>query len=175
VLDATRLRTAMLAPLSARSTRISGKLIRTIVSIAIASAAFLTAAWFGATPPFEGRTADPYSERAVLNALPFDTPLPYDMSLVTAGRGEDLPYQLQWTSSLPPSEIAGQFREHLAGSPKWNLTQEPPTADEFVTTVARIGADGYMTHFASIAISHEADQTIVSFSFTPIPSALAPD
>jgi hypothetical protein len=165
----------MFAPAALSSAHISSKLIRLTMSIAVVGAAFLVAAWFGATPPFEGRATDPYSERAVLKALPFDAPLPYDMSLVTAGRGEDLPYQLQWTSSLPPAEIAGQFREHLAGSPKWNLTQELPTSDEFVTTVARIGADGYMTHFASIAISHEAGQTIVSFSFTPIPSALAPD
>ena len=107
--------------------------------------------------------------------MPFDAPLPYDKSLVIAGRGEDLPYQLQWTSSLPPADIAAQFREHLAGSPKWSLTQNPPATDEFITTLARIGADGYMTHFASFAISSEAEQTIISFSFTPIPSALAPD
>ena len=165
----------MFAPERLTSANVSGKLMRAMASAAIIAIAFLAAAWFGATPPFEGRATDPYSERSVLNALPFDAPLPYEMALVTAGRGEGLPYQLQWTSSLPAAEIAAQFREHLAGSPKWRLTQEPPTTDEFVTTVARIGADGYMTHFASIAISREAGQTIVSFNFTPIPTALAPD
>ncbi len=137
--------------------------------------AFLGAAWFGGTPPFEGRASDPYSERAVLKALPFDAPLPYTMSLVTAGRGEELAYQIQWTSNLPSAEIAAQFREHLVGSPKWSLTQIAPTTNEFVTTIARVGADGYMTHFARLEISHEAGQTIVSFDFTPIPTALAPD
>jgi hypothetical protein len=174
VLDATRLRTFRFAPAAITPAHVGSRLIRLTTSAAVVCAAFLGAAWFGATPPFEGRATDPYSERAVLKALPFDAPLPYDMSLVTAGRGEDLPYQLQWTSSLPAAEIAAQFREHLAGSPKWRLTQEPPTTDEFVTTVARMGADGYMTHFARIAISREAGQTIVSFNFTPIPTALAP-
>jgi hypothetical protein len=148
---------------------------RVLASGAVVALAFLTAAWLGTTPPFESRADDPYGEASVVRAMPFDSPMPYDVSLAAAGRGEDLPYHTQWTSSLPPEEIARQFNEHLAGSPRWRLTQHPPTTPIFATTLARLGSDGYMTHFARISVSTTESQTIVTFDFTPIPSSLAPD
>ena len=149
--------------------------VRLAASACVVIAAFLAAAWVGRTFPFESRLADPYGESSVVRAMPFDTPMPYDISLAAAGRGEDLPYHTQWTSALAPEEIAAQFHEHLAGSPRWVLTQAAPTTSEFTTTLARTGPDGYMTHFARISVEGDAGQTIVTFDFTPIPSSLAPE
>ena len=141
----------------------------------VLAAAFLASAWVGKAPPFEGRVPDPYSETAVLRAIPFDAPLPYDIAVVGAGRGDDLPYRAQWSSEEPAAVIAEQFHEHLAGSPKWLLTQEAPAGHEFTTTLARLDASGYMTHFARITIEHSSGQTFVTLEFTPVPSTLAPD
>ncbi|HLB24185.1 MAG TPA: hypothetical protein VJP07_08825 [Dehalococcoidia bacterium] len=148
---------------------------RAVVSVVTVAVAFIGAAWMGSTPPFEGRAHNPYGETAVVRALPFDAPLPYDMSLVAAGRGDDLPYMAQWTTDLEAAEVAAQFHEHLAKSPRWRLTQDPPTSDTFVTTLARVGSDGYMTHFARLTLESGTGQTIVTFDFTPIPTSLAPD
>jgi hypothetical protein len=174
VLDAALVRYAAPARSLAR-TFVAGAAARAIASLATVTAAFFATAWIGGTPPFEGRTFDPYSETGVMRALPFDAPLPYDISLTAAGRGPDLAYQAQWTSQRSPAEIKAQFEEHLRQSPRWRPTQEPPAGDEFVTTLARVGSDGYMTHFARLAVQRGTGQTIVTFTFTPIPSSLAPD
>jgi hypothetical protein len=173
VLDAARYPTATLARPRLRI-RTPALALRVAGSTAVVAGAFLVAALVGATPPFEGRAPSPYGETAVLRAIPFDAPLPYDMSLVAAGRGPDLAYRAQWTSSRPPDEVAAQFFDHLAGSPKWRLTQTPPAPGEFTTTLARVGADGYMTHFARVVIAGEGAQTVITFDFTPVPSSLAP-
>ena len=174
MLDAARLR--RVTPVYVRlRTHVSAGAVRVAVSLAVIAAAFLGSAWMGRTPPFEGRAYKPYSETAVMRALPFDAPLPFDISLVAASRGEDLPYHVQWTSHLEPRAVAAQFNEHLAGSPRWRLTQVPPTSDEFVTTLARVDSAGYMTHFGRIAIQRDAGQTIVTFDFGPVPVSLAPD
>ena len=62
------------------------------------AAAFIGAAWLGGTPPFESHTHDPFSETSVMRALPFDAPIPHDMALVAAGRGEELAYHAQWSA-----------------------------------------------------------------------------
>ncbi len=148
---------------------------RGVASIAIVGGAFLIAAWFGGTPPFEGNTADPYSENRVIRALPFDVPLPHDMSLAVAGRGDELPYHAQWTSQTPPQELIAQYEEHLAGSPRWRELVVEKTADDSAVTLARSSSDGILTHFAKLTISRDATQTVVTFNFTPIPSSLAPE
>jgi hypothetical protein len=173
VLEASRLSTTSAYSVRNRA-RVSATALRAGVSLCVITAAFLVAAWFGRTPPFEGRAYDPYAEQSVLRALPFDAPLPYDMALVAAGRGDELAYHVQWTSNLDPSKLRAQFDEHLAGSPKWRLTQDPALSDTFTTTIARIGADGYMTHFAELSIASERNQRIITLDFTPVPLALAP-
>ncbi len=174
VLEAVHLNTAPSYSVRVRA-RVPAVVRRFVLSLAVIATAFIVAAWLGRTPPFEGRAYDPYAEQSVLRAMPFDFPLPYDIALVAAGRGEELAYHAQWNSSLTAAEINVQFNEHLLGSPKWRLTQLPPEGDTYTTTLARIGADGYMTHFAQFTIEHLTDQTIITLDFTPVPVALAPD
>jgi hypothetical protein len=157
-----------------RGAVLGSDVFRVVASIFVVAAAYLGAAWIGGVAPFEGRAAAPYSERGVLRAIPFDAPLPYDIELVGAGRGERLPYHTRWTSDLAAAEVAAQVREHLEGSPKWQHTQLQPLASEFSSTFARIGSDGYMTHFAVMSIAEEGGGTVVVFDFTPIPTTLAP-
>ncbi len=174
VLDAARLHNTAPTRTPAR-TLVPGAALRAFASFAIVGGAFLGSAWVGGTPPFEGRAYNPYGESAVMRALPFDAPLPYDVSLAAAGRGPDLAYRAQWTSNLDAADLKTQFEQHLAESPRWRLTQDPSSGDEFVTTLARVGSDGYMTHFARLTVERGTDQTIVTFEFTPIPTSLAPD
>lgn len=148
---------------------------RTAASLALVAAAFFVAAWTGGTAPFHGSARDPYATNAVVRAIPFDAPLPYDKTLMEAGRGPRLPYHVRWTSDLPPGAVSAQVREHLAGSPRWELTQTVPVEGEFATTLARSGSDGYMTHFAELSVAAERGVTVITFDFTPIPTTLAPE
>jgi hypothetical protein len=155
--------------------RRTARLASGLASLVIVGCAFLIAAWLGGTPPFEGDTSDPYSEQRVLRALPFDVPLPYDMSLVVAGRGDELPYHAQWTSQAQAGELIAQYEQHLAASPKWRELVADRRDDEAAITLARGSSDGILTHFAKLTISRDATQTVVTFDFTPIPSSLAPE
>jgi hypothetical protein len=149
--------------------------VRLAASVCVVGAVFLGAAWYAGTTPFGGAAYAPYSERGVVRALPFDAPLPYDQSLVEAGRGTDLPYHTRWESDLPPEEVAMQVADHLAKSPKWQLTQLTPLHGEFDTTFARQSADGYLTHFASMSVTAAGAGTVIVFDFTPVPTSLAPE
>lgn len=165
-----RIRTRMSAPTSVRR-----RVLRACASAAVIAAAFLVAAWLGRTPPFEGRMHDPFSETAVLRAVPFDAPLPQDMSLVAAGRGDDLAYNVQWTSPASTAALVDAFETRLDGSPKWETTHAETARGALTTTLARLGSDGYMTHFARLTIRPEGEQSIVSFEFTPVPVSLVDD
>ncbi|HEX5479801.1 MAG TPA: hypothetical protein VFY79_08785 [Dehalococcoidia bacterium] len=148
--------------------------LRLVASAAVIAGAFLAAAWFAGTPPFQPAPLDPYSEAAVMRAIPFDAPLPYDVHLASAGRGAQLPYHVVWTSKLSGNAIGQQVLDHLAGSPKWQLTQNGPLAGNFTTHFARLSSDGQMTHFAELSVRQTATGSVVVFDFTPIPSSLAP-
>jgi len=147
---------------------------RLVASLAVVAAAYAGAAWYGHAPPFTGRDEAPYSRTAVMRAVPFDAPLPYDLTLVEAGRGTPLPYHVVWTSAAPPDEVARQVVEHLAGSPKWRLADNAPIAGAFTTHLARVQSNGQMTHFAELSARPDGAGSVVTLDFTPIPRALAP-
>lgn len=149
-------------------------LARMALSGLVVAAGFVAAAWYSHTPPFRWTAPDPYSQGAVLRAVPFDAPLPYDIELASAGRGAQLPYHVIWTSKLSGNAIGQQVLDHLAGSPKWQLTQNGPLAGNFTTHLARLSANGQMTHFAELSVRQTATGSIVTFDFTPIPTSLAP-
>ena len=161
--------------LAASVARLAPGAFRSIASLAVVAGVFVAAAWYAGTMPFEGESIAPYSTRGVLRAIPFDAPLPYDQSLVEAGRGTELPYHTRWESKLSAQEVAVQVADHLAKSPKWQLTQLTPLAGEFETTFARQGADGYLTHFAFMSVKAAGAGSIITFDFTPVPTVLAPD
>jgi len=133
-----------------------GGVARIVASLCVVAVGFFVAARVAGTAPFEGAAADPYGEKGVLRALPFDAPLPYDIELAEAGRGERLPYHTRWTSELAPDDVAAQVREHLAKSPKWQHTQVQPLTGRLSSTFARVGSDGYMTHFAVLSTSRRS-------------------
>lgn len=152
-----------------------GRGARLVASLVVVAAAYAGASWYGNVAPFEGGRNDPFSQESVLRALPFDAPLPYSISLISAGRGGQLPYHIAWSSPLSGDAVGQQVLDHLAGSPKWQLTENKPLAGDFTTTLARLSADGQMTHFAALSVrTAPGGGTTVSFDFTPIPSSLAP-
>jgi hypothetical protein len=178
VLDATHVtngRTANHFVLAARWP-LPARALRTLASGMTITLAFLAAAWLGGTPPFEGNADNPYSEARVVRAIPFDTPLPYSMSLAAGGRGEELPYFAQWTSGLAPNAMLAEYREHLAGSPRWRiLTEEVHAGGTYSSTLARTTDRNTLTHYAQFSITRDSMQTVVELRFTPVPVSLAPD
>jgi hypothetical protein len=149
-------------------------LARSAAAVAMVGAAYLASAWYAGIAPFPPRDAPPYSRDAVLRAIPFDTPLPYDRTLIETAHGSPLAYHVVFSSPRTPDEVAAQVLDHLAGSPKWQLTENRPLTGEFTTHLARLSADGQMTHFAEIAVRRERSGSIIVFDFTPIPTTLAP-
>ena len=145
-----------------------GGIARIAGSVLVVVVAFFAASYVAATPPFEQRAGAPSERDRVLRALPFDAPLPYDITLTRAGRGEDLPYRLEYTSTLQPAALAAQVAEHLAGAPKWSLTQDTSLSGEFSTTFSRIDSTGLMTHFAVATLERDGARTIFTFDFVPI-------
>jgi hypothetical protein len=141
---------------------------RLSASVAVAAAAFFAANFVAARPPFEHRAGAPSETDRVLRALPFDAPLPYDITLERAGRGPDLPYAIEYTSALPPEALGAQVADHLAGAPKWALTQDTDLRAEFQTTFSRVDSTGLLTHFAVATMMREGEGTRFTFEFVPI-------
>ena len=149
-------------------------MVRFAASLLVVFAAFAGAAWYAGVTPFSAGTIAPYSQQAVLRAIPFDAPLPYNLTLVEAVRGRPLPYHVVWTSEAPPNAVGQQVLDHLAGSPKWQLAENTPLAGAFTTHLARETADGQMTHFATLSVTARGTGSLVTLDFTPIPTTLAP-
>jgi hypothetical protein len=148
--------------------------LRVALSLLVVLAVFAAAAWSAGTRPFSSSAPPPYSQTAVLRAIPFDAPLPYDLTLVEAGHGKDLAYHVVWTSAATPDQVGQQVLDHLVGSPKWQLAQNTPLAGAFTTHLARVSAEGQMTHFAELSVAPRPGGSTVTFDFTPIPTSLAP-
>jgi len=127
--------------------------------------AFILAAYVGRVPPLDRVRAGQSDAERALAGVPFDAPLPYDITLVGAGRGRELPNRVEWVSELPPSEAGAQVLDHLAKSPKWQATQFVDLRGEFRQTFARTGSDGYLTHFAVMTLRAQDARTIVEFEF----------
>ncbi len=149
-------------------------MLRAAASLVVVLAAFAGAPWYAGVTPFAAATLAPYSQQAVLRAIPFDAPLPYKLTLVDASRGKQLPYHVVWKSDAPPNVVGQQVLDHLAGSPKWQLAENTPLAGAFTTHLARLSADAQMTHFATLSVAAAGSGSLVTFDFTPIPAMLAP-
>lgn len=147
---------------------------RVAASALVVGAAYLGAAWYAGVAPFRASAPAPYSQGAVLRAIPFDAPLPYDRRLLEAGRGGVLPYHVVWTSAQSPDAVGLEVLEHLRNSPKWQLTERTALAGAFTTHLARLAANGQMTHFAELSVRPYGAGSLITFDFTPIPTAFAP-
>jgi hypothetical protein len=147
---------------------------RAASSLLLAGVAFLCASYIGGTAPFEHRAGEPSERERVLRALPFDAPLPYDVELTHAGEGEDLPYRLEYASGLSAAALGAQVADHLAGAPKWSLTQHTDLHGEFTTTFSRVDSTGLLTHFAVASLRADGGRTVFTFDFVPIAELDAP-
>jgi hypothetical protein len=131
--------------------------------------AFLLVAYAGGTAPFEGGGRGATSERdRVERAMPFDTPLPDDLEFVAAGPGAKLPYHIEYKSPLAPAPLGAAIQASLRDSPKWELTQFTDLGAPFDTTLARIGSNGLMTHFAVMTLRDGEGGSTLTFDFVPM-------
>ena len=127
----------------------------------LAGAALLVAAAFiGHVAPF-GQAHDPYAPSQVLKSVPADFPLPSDSRLASAGKGEELPYHLEWRSNEPVSEVAGIYR-HLVTGGNWELMLDEEAAPSYRVRIARFSPYGEMTHWAMLDVSEGTDGSQIS-------------
>ena len=164
-------RRALLPRFDAPAVRVAARIA---ASLLVVGTAYAGAAWYAGVAPFRASAPAPYSRTSVLRAIPFDAPLPYDRTLLEAGRGGVLPYHVAWTSTRPPDVVGLEVLEHLRGSPKWQLTERTPLVGAFTTHLARVAANGQMTHFAELSVRPDGAGSLITFDFTPIPTAFAP-
>jgi hypothetical protein len=151
--------------------------LRLALSLAVVAAGYLAGAWAGGVTPFPARTVDPYSRTEVLRAVPFDAPLPPELELAHAGRGDQLPYHVEWSAGLAPAEVVADVRTFLEINPKWAvMTDDPEPGGGVRLVLARSTDFGLMTHYAILrVVEGGAGGAIVTLDFTPIPTSLAPE
>jgi hypothetical protein len=114
-------------------------------------AAYFLAAYFGHAPPFT-QAYDPFSKGEVLKQLPADFPQPPDRTLESAGKGEELPYHIEWTSGRPVPEVAAIYRE-LLETDAWDLMLDEETSPSYRVRLARFTEYGFMTHWGMLDVS----------------------
>lgn len=152
-------------------------ILRLALSLAVVAGAYVVAAWAGGVTPFPPRTVDPYSPKEVLRAIPYDVPLPPELTLADAGRGEELPYHAEWSAGVTPAEIVSDVRTFLDINPKWQIVTDDPEPGGGVRLVLARSTDfGLMTHYAILrVVEGGAGGAVVTLDFTPIPTSLAPE
>jgi hypothetical protein len=124
---------------------------------------YLAAALVGNVPPFR-QQYDPYSASAVLDQLPPGFPIPADAQVELAGRGAQLPYHVQWTSAEPVPAVAPIY-EDLLKSDNWELMLREEASPSYRIRLARLGPDGFMTHWAMLDVSPRDGGSRISLDF----------
>jgi len=124
---------------------------------------YLAAALVGNVPPLRHQY-DPFSPSAVLKQLPPGFPVPTDAHVESAGRGAKLPYHVQWTSAEPVPAVAAIY-EDLLKSGNWELMLREETSPSYRIRLSRLGPDGFMTHWAMLAVSPQGGGSRISLDF----------
>ena len=125
--------------------------------------AYFAAAYAGHAPPFT-ETYDPFAPSEVLSQLPEDFPLPDGTKLRDAGKGDELPYRVEWVSEEPVSEVAGVYRELLAND-EWELMLEEETSPSYRIRLAHITPYGFMTHWGMLSVTAEGPNSRIILDF----------
>ena len=124
---------------------------------------YLAAALVGNVPPFR-QHYDPFAAPTVLEQLPPDFPIPADAQVEMAGQGAKLPYHVQWTSAEPVPAAAAIY-EDLLESDNWELMLREEASPSYRIRLARLGPDGFMTHWAMLDVSPREGGSRVSLDF----------
>jgi hypothetical protein len=115
-------------------------------------AAYFAAAFFANVAPFETHF-DPFAPSEVVRQVPQDFPLPDDSALRDAGKGQKLPYHIEWTTSEPVSQVAGIYRHLVDGSSQdWQLMLDEEQSPSYKIRLARF-TSGFLTHWAMLDVS----------------------
>jgi hypothetical protein len=125
---------------------------------------YLAAALVGNVPPFRHHD-DPFAASAVLDQLPPGFPVPADAQVESTGRGAQLPYHAQWTSAEPVPAVAATY-EDLLKSGNWELMLREEASPSYRIRLARLGPDGFMTHWAMLDVSPREGGSRISLDFT---------
>ncbi|MEX1254158.1 MAG: glycosyltransferase family 87 protein [Dehalococcoidia bacterium] len=133
------------------------------LAVALLPGAYFAAAFIGDAPPFDD-PSDPYSSKLVLAQLPPDFPLPDDSELLAVEEGALLPYHVEWTSSLPPTQVASIY-ETLVARDTWDLMLREPSSSSYRVRLSRMTPDGLMTHWAMLEVSQAEDGSRIALDF----------
>jgi hypothetical protein len=136
------------------------------LAAALVPAVYLASAFLAGAPPFSHET-DRYSEGAVLRELPPGFPLPAGSAVLDAGRGEQLPYHVEWMTGHPVSEVAGIYRRLIA-SEGWELMLDEQAEPSYRVRLSRITPGGFMTHWAMLDVSPWRAGSRISLDFIVI-------
>jgi hypothetical protein len=124
---------------------------------------YLAAALVGNVPPFR-QHYDPFAASAIVDQLPPGFPVPPDAKVESAGHGAQLPYHVQWTSAEPVPALAAIY-EGLLESGDWELMLREDAGPSYRIRLARLGPDGFMTHWAMLDVSPREGGSRISLDF----------
>ncbi len=130
------------------------------------AAGYLLSAFVSQSGPFR---PDPFARDAVLRALPYDFPAPPQASIEDAGRGELLPYRVEWTAPAPAGEVAGVIKRRLNDG-NWEIVMDESRPDGARLRALRYSVTGDLDLIGEVVIRPAERGSSLKLEFTPLPT-----
>lgn len=130
------------------------------------AAGYLLSALVSASGPFR---PDPFGREAVLNALPDDFPLPPRVALHDAGKGEFLPYRVEWTAEAPAGEVAGIVKRRLSDG-NWEVVMSEDRPGGARLRAFRHAPTGITDLMGEVFVEPAEGGALLRLEFVPLPT-----
>lgn len=139
------------------------------VALALGSlaAGYVLSAFVSASGPFR---PDPFGPDAVLEALPGDFPLPPGAALEDAGKGELLPYRVEWTTDVPAGEVAGIIKRRLDDG-NWEIVMSEDQPGGARLRAFRYTPTGLTDLMGEVVVQSRGDGALLRLEFVPLPTS----
>lgn len=130
------------------------------------AAGYLVSAVVSHSGPFR---PDPFGRDAVLRALPYDFPAPPRASIEDAGKGEFLPYRVEWTAPAPAGEVAGVIKRRLNDG-NWEVVMDESKPDGVRLRAYRYSVTGDLDLVGEVTVQPAGRGSSLKLEFTPLPT-----
>ncbi|HXF52467.1 MAG TPA: glycosyltransferase family 87 protein [Dehalococcoidia bacterium] len=136
------------------------------LAVGSVAAGYLLSAFVSHSGPFR---PDPFARDAVLRALPYDFPAPPHASIEDAGKGELLPYRVEWTAPAPAGEVAGVIKRRLNDG-NWEIVMDESRPDGARLRVLRYSVTGNLDLIGEVTVQPAGRGSSLKLEFTPLPT-----
>lgn len=138
----------------------------TAVAACSLAAGYVLSAFVSASGPFR---PDPFGRDAVLKALPTDFPLPPQATLHDVGKGQFLPYRVEWTADAPAGEVAGIVKRRLSDG-NWEVVMSEDQPGGARLRAFRYAPTGATDLMGEVFVEPAEDGALLRLEFAPLPT-----